>query len=155
MDTSEIDNALQHIVGFQGTKASNSLPEQFEKPAFFVVNTQRWDERGEHWVVMHFLLNNAAEYFDPFGLPALLSDHEQYLKRHATRYVYNSTTLQSPYTSSCGLFCIMFVRLRAAGHTYADIVELFTTNLPRNERMLRFLLRPTTLLAKHGLKNGI
>lgn len=139
METAEINAALGHVKSFKGTFASNSLPEKFNRPAFFVINTERWHESGEHWVAMYFPADRTAqaEYFDPFGLCPIIDDHESYLRRHALSYKYNSVTLQNPYTSSCGVFCCMYVDLRASGLSYADILKRFRTDLSYNEKTVR------------------
>ena len=79
------------------------------RPSADVINTDRQEGPGEHWVVVWFDGWGRGEYFDSFGLPAVYRDIEDFILRHCQSYLYNQRVLQDPLSSTCGLYCMYYV----------------------------------------------
>lgn len=82
----------------------------------FIMNTDPRDRPGQHWLAFYYSArDDLLEYFDSFGLP--LSSYPVVLhsvKRRKIRIrVVNDTMVQSPYSTACGYFCILFLYRRA------------------------------------------
>ena len=82
----------------------------------FIVNTDPHDQPGEHWIAIHFIGHQIAEYFDSYGLPPwIYPDIYQFMKRHADRVMYNQQMYQHPRTKVCGHYCVYYLRQRHRG----------------------------------------
>lgn len=138
MNTSQVNKALAKVSIFKGTFARDKLPAPRVRPCAFVANTDEYGKPGEHWVAIILLPNGKGEYFDPFGLPPLHKQFIVYLKKHCKKgWVYNRTTLQNPYSKSCGPFCIKFIKARANRIKFQNFLNKYSTNLSNNERKLK------------------
>jgi hypothetical protein len=133
------------------------LPIKITKlPAVLICNTDPSTEPGTHWLAIYLRASNVsrrkvntkscatsctttsctAEFFDPFGYPPahyspLLT---QFLQNAAARVIYNNHQVQAPYTLTCGLHCLYFLKLRCNAVNMIDVIKkYYTTNLLEND----------------------
>ena len=76
MNTSEINTLLRKECGkkFIGVYARDNLPTQLppRRPLLLVVNTDRSNRKGQHWVCMCIeKTGQYSEYFDSIGMAPL------------------------------------------------------------------------------------
>lgn len=129
MNTNEILNTLQRFTSPQsyiGVFPSNKLPKRIKKPAFIVANTHPASMPGEHWVAFYFPNNGRAEYFDSFGYQPINTNFSKFLNRNSRKYVINSERLQGNFSSTCGLYCCMFLYHRHSGKSLKSFCNQFS-----------------------------
>ncbi|KAF4522353.1 hypothetical protein B566_EDAN011073 [Ephemera danica] len=61
---------------------TDTLPNVFEKPAIFIVNTDKAGAPGQHWVSIYISKKGHCEYFDSFGMPPYIPAHVDFINRH-------------------------------------------------------------------------
>ncbi len=135
MNTQEINNLLSNVDCFIGTYARDILPKyQIKtKPCALIINTDESSKPGQHWISL-FLTEGVAEYFDSFGFTFIHDDILKFLKRNKIKkLIYNSKQLQSVTTSTCGAYCILFVKFRCSGLSFCDVINYFSNNKINND----------------------
>lgn len=111
---------------FSGVYALDQLPFKRTKP-FYVVNFDRQNEPGSHWVAIYFLPDGRAEYFDSFGFPPLLPEIVDFLDRNSYEWTHNNKQLQDAKTGVCGQYCFFYILLRSKGLSMQRIIHCFKT----------------------------
>jgi hypothetical protein len=134
MNTLEINNKLKHFKNFNGVFPRDKLPKL--KNGTIIVNTDKSSEPGEHWVAITINKKEPSEYFDSFGLPPLHHELTEYLNKGEFGWVYNTVTLQSINSATCGNYCVLYATLRCRGYKYIDIIELFSNNTKVNDKIV-------------------
>lgn len=141
MNTKEITERLSHLECFAGTYAVDKLPYNVpKKPAAFVINTDPSTLPGQHWVAAIVLPNGKCEYFDSFGFPPLNGEIYDFLTQYAPNGLsYNSRTLQSATSETCGKYCILFIKMRCNGHSFCDFITQFSKRTVENDQLINYL----------------
>jgi hypothetical protein len=133
METQEVNHLLRKVLSFKGTFARDRMPKIGKRPISFVINTDSSSEPGEHWVAIILLANGRGEFFDSFGLPPLHEDFVNYLTNNAPNgWIWNNLALQAATEKSCGLFCIEYIKARAAGLSLVDFLLSSGEHLLKN-----------------------
>lgn len=128
---------------FRGVFPRDRLPLRVNtrRPSAYVINTERQEGPGEHWVVVSFDGRERGEYFDSFGLPAVYRDIEDFIF-HCQSYRYNQHVLQDPPSSTCGLYCMYYVLKKSRGFSMERLLSTFHPHkLWFNDRKVAALLR--------------
>ena len=129
---------------FRGVFPRDRLPLRVNtrRPSAYVINTDRQEGPGEHWVVVWFDGRGRGEYFDSFGLPAVYRDTEDCTLRHCQSYRYNQRVLQDPLSSTCGLCSMYYVLKKIRGFSVERLLSTFHPHkLWFNDRKVAALLR--------------
>ncbi|KMQ87608.1 hypothetical protein RF55_13066 [Lasius niger] len=89
-----------------------------------VVNTDKHDETGTHWLSIYLQNEQTLEFYDSFGLPPEVygEDISRFVKKYSD-VVWNSTPVQSLTSNVCGQFCIYFIVKRSQGFCMKMIVS--------------------------------
>lgn len=99
----------------------NCIPHYITRfPALFVMNQDNSFSPGSHWTVLYFPhTDSIIEYFDSLGYRPREEIHRN------RDFIYNPIPLQSPLSSICGHYCLLFVwyRLRV-GLSMRQFIEL-------------------------------
>ena len=106
LSNQEIDDIMKsnNINSFHGCFMSNSIPEGLRYGSY-IINTDKEGGSGTHWVALCIGRNSNYFYFDSYGNPAPRLLHEQ-LKN----YSFNDREIQDYKASSCGFYCIAFIK---------------------------------------------
>lgn len=124
--TSDIWQALKKVKHFVGVFPADRIPEVKEIPASFVVNTDRHDEPGTHWVAIILKPGQKVVYFDPLGFPPLQPQIHDYVTQVGRNGIkYNSVTLQNPDGVACGYYTVSFIKWFSAGKSLSQFVRFF------------------------------
>jgi hypothetical protein len=125
MNTLEINKLLSPYKCYCGTFARDQLPVIKKRPCAIIMNTDTSLEPGEHWVAVMISVDNSAEYFDSFGFGPMHTEVIDFLADNkVTKLLYNKQQLQSPLTSTCGIYCVLFVKLRCQGISFQEFMQL-------------------------------
>jgi len=116
---------------YQGIYSRNCLP--LEKlstlPAAFVINTDKSDGPGQHWVASYVDYHGQVEYFDPYGLPPTLPEIRKFLRTNSRSWTHNDVMLQGINTITCGHHCLFYLYHRTRGYTLCDIQTMLQNSL--------------------------
>jgi hypothetical protein len=104
-----------------GLMAINRLHFKPTSRIFYICNTDLWENKGKHWIVMYYI-NNNFEYFDPLGnKPDILFSN--FMKQYAKRIIFNEKPVQPLNSSTCGEYCIFFSAMRSRDVNFGDIIK--------------------------------
>jgi hypothetical protein len=120
-----------------------SLPNKFNKPALFILNTDTSKGPGEHWCALIIFNKRRCEFFDPYGKHPATYGFEKLIDEHVTATVYNPVMVQGKMPV-CGHHCLFYVLHRARGLSPHYIInKLYTPgNLKKNDAtVFRFARR--------------
>ena len=110
---------------FQGVFPSDCLPDRVTYPFACVVNSDRQDRPGEHWLAVFIESpHKAAEIFDSYGLEPF-GDIYKFARKHAPLVLYSTKWIQSIISRVCGLYAYYYLHKRARGWTLAEISAKF------------------------------
>lgn len=112
---------------------SDMIPKTWEKPAALVFNTDNSKKPGTHWVAVYVDKNSQAWYFDSYGIPPLIPEHVRSLRNNCKTIRHNDQQMQSPASTVCGQFCIMFLYCMTMCEKFEDFRDLFSKDLTRND----------------------
>ena len=144
MNTQEIELCLRQNYFFsqffRGVYAIDLLPiKKFKRPSSIICNTDNSNGPGVHWVAIWLPKNGKAEYFDSFGIKPLNTEIEIFLKMNGIKYEFNPKQIQSSKSNSCGKFCILFILFRSRKILFKNFLNLFSTDLNYNEKLINQL----------------
>lgn len=125
---------------FGGVFSKDQLPKELIREKFYIVNLQDHDEgSGTHWTVFYYNKPLTSIYFDSYGFIAPL-DVENSIKP----YIYNNAEIQDFDASSCGYFCIAFIKFlhnkENKQEAYKTFLKLFKQQTLKNDKILHNML---------------
>ena len=94
------DPVLNRI--FLGVFALDKIPTINQYPTALVVNLDRSNLPGSHWIALYFTAKGKCEYFDSYGRKPCLN-MQKYI---AKPYTYNKICVQDLWSISCGRMCL-------------------------------------------------
>ncbi len=128
MNTLTINKQFKGIECFKGTYPNDKIPRKIYKkfPVAFIINTDPHNLPGQHWVAL-FIDKNKAEYMDSFGFRPICCEIQKYLKKYKIKKIkYNNYPLQSISASTCGAYCILFIKMRCYSFSFKDFLKIFS-----------------------------
>lgn len=88
-----------------------------------VVNTDRSNQPGEHWVAIYLNGTGKGQYFCSFGLPPLHKEIIDFMNRSCPAgWSYNNVTVQQIDETICGNLCIAFLKAKFGGVKYSQFI---------------------------------
>lgn len=132
MDTSQLqcmikcDPVLHRRVN--GVFAADKLPSELPQTPFgFIVNTDIHTKPGQHWCAFFSDVRGRVDFFDTYGRTPNQNSHyfQRWLKTNASSIQTNHIQIQSDNSTLCGLYCILFLRVRFSGYTYQQFLNVF------------------------------
>jgi hypothetical protein len=121
-----------------GVYQKDMLPYDLDS-GFYIVNLQSSnDGNGTHWCSLYYS-PTLSIWFDAFGFKP-----PEDVEERIGKYIYNSYQIQDIKSSSCGYFCIAFIKflypVREKEKAFNVFVNLFKQNKLANEKVLYELL---------------
>ena len=110
MDTIQLFRLLENIPVKGEVCAKDLLPQK--KPVdmkAYIVNTDISTDPGEHWVAIYFR-GNQAIYFDSYGMSPEKEYTLPFIERNSSHWIQNTEMLQSPWSRTCGVWCIYIIQ---------------------------------------------
>ena len=98
-----------------------------------ILNTDPKDKPGTHWLALYALSARSIELFDSFGFSPSMNSFEFVDPLHL------SYSLQSPSTSLCGHYCIVYIYLRSHNYSLYNIVYMLTDISKRDEWLKQYI----------------
>lgn len=137
MNTLQILAALESIpANFKGVYPADQIPRIWARPAALVFNTDDHNKPGTHWVAIYVNKEGRGLYFDSYGYPPIIKKHAECIRRNCTFFEWNTFRLQNEASYVCGHYCIMFLHFMSSGLGSDVFINLFTTDLYANDRIV-------------------
>jgi len=136
----EIRSTFKNIPNFGGVFARDTLPLSVNTPIGLIINTDKQDQPGSHWVAIYIDSNGIGEYFDSYGVPPLYEEINVFLFNNCPNGIFcNYVTLQCISCITCGEYCVAYIICRLCDNiSYADFISLFTSNPEENDKLIKF-----------------
>ena len=112
------DYAIKLNLDLRGVFMRDNLPKQPLKNECGIVNFNKSDESGSHWVC-YFKKGNIKTYFDSFG-QAILQEVHDYLKSPIFR---NTDIIQNVNTPICGHLCLYVLKSLSNNMSFRDTLN--------------------------------
>ena len=118
-----------------GVFARDELPDLTReiRPWCLILNTDPKDQPGTHWLAFDAPLARSIDLFDSFGFSPSMYNLEFLDPLHS------SYVLQSPSTSICDHYCIVYIYLCSHNYSLYDIVHLLTDISNRDELVKQYI----------------
>ena len=118
-----------------GVYPRDRIPYTLEKGQGMIVNTDRHDMPGSHWVCLYIDMEGRGEFMDSYGhSPGYFNRvFEDFLVRNSDRYSFNSKRIQDAGTKVCGHYCLYYFMHRLRGVSMIDIFKPFSRSLVVND----------------------
>ncbi len=136
-DIFEICNEMR--LPLQGIYFKDQMPTNAQN-GFYIINLQdsKADGHGTHWTAC-YLNNKLNLYFDSFGFSC-----PPELEHVLNNYEWNKKDIQNINSSSCGYYCIAFIKFMHRKHdikkSFQTFVKLFSNDTTKNENILNSIL---------------
>ena len=112
-----IEKVMKNIKGFIGVYSSNNIPILDKDDSSVIVNFDKINEPGSHFIAIYRKNSNKIIYFDSLNLKILPLDIAQYLSQY--RHIFDlSKQIQSVNSTYCGFFCILFILAMNVSENY-------------------------------------
>ena len=133
----DIENYLKDQRGFLGCFAYNDLPPFPKKfPVSMIINTHRKNQPGEHWLAL-VLTKSKCLYFDSFGVGITEETIVSYLQQKYEKVTVNNECIQHFNSTSCGLFCIAFIKHVKSKPSFETFISKFNLfDLLQNDNII-------------------
>ena len=141
MSTNQIIDSPKNISSFIGCFPCNNIPIVKYYPSSFIVNTDKNNQPGTHWVAI-YMTEKTCFFFDSFGESIQEYDIKFFLKQYYQRVIYNLTQIQDYNSIRCGEFCVNFVRYVTNKNTYVKFINEFVKiDLLKNDVILKNMMK--------------
>lgn len=141
LSNNEINQVIKKttIHNFHGCYSKDNLPHKLNY-GFYIVNAQSEHEgNGTHWCAFYYNKPLHSIWFDPFGFIA-----NQNVQNKIIPYIFNDKDLQDIKSSSCGFYCIAFIKFlhdkKNIFKAFDVFLNLFKNDTKENEHILHNLL---------------
>ena len=163
MYTYEIQYVLDRCIWIKNLQAKVCAKDQLPRQnpihvKAYIVNTERSNKAGEHWVAVIFNNNDNVLYFDSYGLPPLETEIINFLNNHSSSWRYNRQRLQSLQSKVCGLYCIFTLDAAARGYNiqkylqqkFLSTIEMYHCDLINNTEIYTMKSQRLPTYSKNG-----
>ena len=141
MNTLQIQKILERDVYankyFCGVYPKDKLPKKLNFPSLMVINTDKSNEPGEHWIALYCDKNGKCEFFDSYGLHPDFYNLTNYLNKTCKSWKYNKKCLQGVFSNLCGYYCCLFLMIRSRNYSLKYFLS-FYINLFFREGISRY-----------------
>ena len=122
-------------VRWLGVFARDELPDLTReiRPWCLILNNDTKDKPGTHWLALYAPSARSIKLFDSFGFYPSMYSFDSLDPLHS------SYSLQSPSTSVCGHYCIVYIYLHSHNYSIYDIVDLLTDTSNRDECLKQYI----------------
>jgi len=128
----DIDKMSKNIVGYKGCFTKEELPKI--QNGFYVINLNG----HSHWTCL-MKKGDRCFYYDSFGFPA-----QEEIENKMGEYIYNGRDNQDLDSTSCGFYCIAFMKFMQSQKNpikaFQTFVQLFDDNTKNNDAILKVLI---------------
>lgn len=122
---------------FLGVLSRDELPTKIYKyPCCFILNTEKRNEPGEHWLAIFYNENQQATFFDPCGFSPAMYGLQSYLENTSKNWTFNKKRIQSFTSNLCGEICLFFIYFKSRNYSLDYFNSLFSNDYSKNEKLI-------------------
>jgi hypothetical protein len=103
-NTELLDILKNDNIKINGVFAKDKLKKPL-KDGFYIINLDNSDGPGTHWTALYKINDGFSLYYDSFGFPA-----PEEIEDLLHKYEYNKKQIQDIKSTSCGFYCIAFIK---------------------------------------------
>jgi hypothetical protein len=137
-NTELLDILKNDNIKINGVFAKDKLKKPL-KDGFYIINLDNSTGEGTHWTALYKINDGFSLYYDSFGFPA-----PEEIEDLLHKYEYNKKQIQDIKSTSCGFYCIAFIKFMINKQdkmkAFNTFCNLFRTNTIDNEIILHQLL---------------
>ena len=116
-----------------GVYPVNRIPKPEGRPECVIANLDPHNRKGSHWIAIHIDHDGYGEFFDSYGRQPEKKQFLKYLKENCNDWTATGKVLQSPFSSTCGQYCIYYLYSKIRGLSTTEILSVFNENLEMND----------------------
>jgi hypothetical protein len=152
METKEIEKLIECFGG--RVLSLDLLPaERVECPWMCVYNSEPSHDLGRHWLALACVNRNGKRvvlHLDSLGLVPILEPVLNFINANIEgELVTNAHALQSPTSSTCGLYAVLFLHWIESGGDYDSFLRAFSASPEENDaKITRLFARADGIKAK-------
>jgi hypothetical protein len=121
---------------FLGVFAFDELPKKPKFPSCFIINTQKRNQEGEHWLAIFLNKFGFAYFFDSYGYPPSYFNLEKYMTDISKGWVHNEKKIQT-FSNICGYYCILFLLYICKGKESVFFKQFKNSSLENDKIILK------------------
>ena len=137
-NTELLDILKNDNIKINGVFAKDKLKKPL-KDGYYIINLDDSTGEGTHWTALYKINDGFSLYYDSFGFPA-----PEEIEDLLHKYEYNKKQIQDIKSTSCGFYCIAFIKFMINKQdkmkAFNTFCNLFRTNTIDNEIILHQLL---------------
>ena len=126
---------------FSGVFARDQLPTKVKWPSCMVINTDKSNEPGEHWLAVYYDKDGNCDFFDSYGNSPSKFNLKKYFETTSISINYNNKKIQGFFSDYCGHYCLIFLYLRCRGKSLESIENLFNNSSDTNDNLIKKLIK--------------
>lgn len=121
----------------RGVFARDTLPQNKNiVSGIYIVNTDKIENKGQHWIVICVDFSKNGEYFDSLGMPPLYEEFADFLSG-CHLWQYNERMIQGINSQFCGHFCAAYIQCRVRGDSMQEFTNRFTSDPLLNDNIIK------------------
>ena len=145
MNDLQINQKLKDVSNYLGSFAIDELDQIKVSlyPSFIVVNLDKRSSGGSHWIALAIYQNEIFICDSLGGIkpskstpPTIIEFLSPFIKN---RNVKITRQLQNIYSTTCALFCIVFIKQMSKTNSFDEFIALFTSDCAQNDKLIKFL----------------
>ena len=118
---------------FAGVFSRTHVTMAMKLPSIYIINLDDYGSPGFHWIAV-YVDHETVNIFDSFG-GNFLNDPKfasfiNYSRNKNQKILSSHNIIQSLFSSTCGLYCILFAMLMARKKSFKDFLSIFRNNDP-------------------------
>lgn len=126
--SNQIDNYYKYNKHYGGCFSKDEFPKKARNGKFYILNMDKPEGPGSHYVLVSLIKPNYGIYFDSFGLDPP-TQVEETMKRLKPQNYRNIGQIQDIKSSACGWYCIYVMDHLLKGESYIDTLNKFEQHL--------------------------
>ena len=140
MNSREINELFENTKQFKGVYPRDGLNFKLNKYTGCIINTDRHNEPGEHWVAVY--MGDIPIYFDSFGLPPMFDEFVNFLDNQSPiGWLHNTIPFQSIYQDTCGMHCLFFLTCMFKYNDFNIFMNIFNKSKHENDILAKILYK--------------
>jgi len=133
-----IERVLRQIQSFKGVFSSDNCPLLKHPGESIIINFDRVNEGGSHFVAIYLHKKDELRYFDSLDIPLLPPELNLYLEQYP-KILDCSKQIQSFSSTYCGFYCMLFI-LSNIFDVWGKTINFFLLDKIENDHMCIELL---------------
>ncbi len=126
----DIQDILEyHNLNINGIFNKDDMPKKLKK-GFYIINLDKKFNSGTHWTCLYYINPNYSIYFDAFGFYP-----PEEIENKLKIYDYNNEEIQNINSSSCGFYCIAFIKYMYGKKDYTKDFNNFIEEFNKNNNI--------------------